>query len=483
MTLFARYVAVAVVVAALLTSVDARTVAGVEVAPPLPANPVIDTHFGIAVEDPYRFLEDTADPAVQRWMRGQADATTAVLSRLPGRDALLARIKEIEAAVPAVVGPIQRDPQGRLYYLKRGASENQFKLYRRERWGTPEVLLVDPEATTQATGKPHAIGEFAASPDGRHVAYSLSASGTEIGTLHVIDAASGDEVMPPIDRIRGGGVSWLPDASGFFYLRLAADFGERPRAERFLDQRTYFRSLAKPGDERVVFGPGVHAGLPIERGDGSYLIAVPEQNLVLAIVHRGVQREIALYRATRDAVLGGKAIWLKVLDASASVHEVTVGGRWLYLRSAKDAPRFKVLRTRLDNPDLASATVVVPEGREVVSDIAGARDALYVTRRDGALKHLLRVTHDTAATTLAMTLPVVGNVRIAASDPRNDGALVALGGWTRATRHYAIDLRGRVADLALFPVGPFDAPPGIEAREVRVKSHDGVEVPVSILLG
>ena len=79
-------------------------------------------------------------------------------------------------------------------------------------------------------------------------------------------------------------------------------------------------------------------------------------------------------------------------------------------------------------------------------------------------------------------LPVEGNVRVVSSDPEQSGIVLALGGWTRATRHYALDARDHVDDLALAPRGPFDAPETIEAREVRVKSHDGVDVPVSILM-
>ena len=67
--------------------------------------------------------------------------------------------------------------------------------------------------------------------------------------------------------------------------------------------------------------------------------------------------------------------------------------------------------------------------------------------------------------------------------PHANGAVLMLGGWTRATRHYLLDESGRARDLELSPVGPFDAPAGIVAREARVKSHDGVEVPVSILTG
>jgi prolyl oligopeptidase len=461
---------------------QAATFAGVEVAPPLPQKPVVDTFFGVSVEDPYRFLEDTGDPVVSQWMRSQSEATAAVLARLPGREPLLDRIREIDAATPAVIGAVQRDAKGGLVYLKRGAQENQFKLYRRERAGAQERLLVDPEALSRSTGKPHAIGEVAPSPDGRYVAYSISASGTEIGTLHVIDTATGKEAMPPVDRIRFAGVAWLDGSDGFFHLRLPADFESRPRAERYMDMRTVYRSLAKPREERVVFGPGVDASIALDRSDGAVLVPAPGRNLVLAIVRRGVLREIAVYHAKLFDVLAGSARWEKLFDPSASIHEVALSGRWLYLRSAKDAPRFKLLRTPLDRMDVATATVVVPESDGVINDLGGARDALYLTRREGVEKRLYRVVNDDAPALAPIALPVAGNVRLTDTHARADGAIVALGGWTRATRHHALDTSGRIEDLMLAPPGAFDAPRDLVAREVKVKSHDGVEVPVSILM-
>jgi prolyl oligopeptidase len=462
-------------------SLHAKTVAGVEIPPPLPPQPVSDTYFGTTVEDPYRFLEDTENAEVQAWMRAQADATSALLARIPGREALLARIKEIDDAVPAVIGQIHRDRRGVLVYLKRGPQENQFKLYRRERADREERLLVDPEVLARETGKPHAIGGFSVSPDGRYVAYTISASGTEIGTLHVVDAASGREATPPLDRIRFAAMIWLDDASGFFYLRLAEGYEKRPRVERFMDTRTYLRVLAKPDADRVVFGPGVHADIPLDRSDTGFVGPFPGHDAAFAIVSHGVQREESLYVSPLQALLEGRPRWRKVYDASAGIHEMAYAGRWLYLRSAKDAPRFKVLRTSIERPSLEAARVILPEGDAVITDIGASGDALYVARREGVEKKLYRVSHDTAATTTRIALPVTGNVRIVNAHARAGGAVLALGGWTRATRHYALDERGRARDLALAPVGPFDAPPMLVAREARVKSHDGVEVPVSII--
>jgi len=462
--------------------VQSARYAGVEFAPPLPPNVVSDTHWGVAVEDPYRFLEDTSDPVVQKWMRGQADATSALLAKLPARNALLKRLQEIDAAVPAVIGQVHRDARGGVTYLKRSADENQFKLYRRDRLDAPERVLVDVDAIAKATGKPHAIDGFSVSPDGRAVAFGLSASGTEIGTLNVIDMASGKDLLPPIDRIRGASATWLPDGSGFFYARLPADFATRARAERFMDHRTYFRSLSRPDDERVVFGPGVHASIPLSRSDSSFIAVPPGKNVVLAVVAHGVLREVSAYHAPLDSVLGGEPRWKKLFDSSAGIQDVAISGPALYVRSAHQSPKYKVMRIPLDRLDLEAASVVVPEGEGVIDDIAGTADALLLTRREGVEKRLYRLRQEADARLEPIALPVTGNVRIANAHGYSSGAVLALSSWTRATRHFVLDDAGGARDMDLAPRGAFDAPENVVAREVRVKSHDGVEVPVSILM-
>jgi prolyl oligopeptidase len=69
-----------------------------------------------------------------------------------------------------------------------------------------------------------------------------------------------------------------------------------------------------------------------------------------------------------------------------------------------------------------------------------------------------------------------------ASD-RLDGVVFDLGGWTRATKPWFYDPSvGRVAQLPFVAPGAYDAPDDIMAREIRYRSHDGVEVPMSIVM-
>ena len=66
-------------------------------APPVaPVRPVTDTYFGVPVTDPYRYMENLSDPDVAAWFKGQDTYTRGVLAKIPGRDALVARIRELD---------------------------------------------------------------------------------------------------------------------------------------------------------------------------------------------------------------------------------------------------------------------------------------------------------------------------------------------------------------------------------------------------
>jgi len=484
MTLRVRLAAVAIPIAILSVitrPAPAATFAGVTVPPPLPAKVVTDTYFGVTIEDPYRFLENTTDPAVQQWMKAEVDATSAILARIPGREPLLARIKKIESGASGLVSQVQRTADGRWFFLKRDPGDNQFRLVWRERADTADRLLVDPDTLRAATGQPHAIMDFAPSPDGRKLAYAVQAGGSEIGTLHVVDVDTGKQTIAPIDRIRYGNVSWLDDGSGFFYSRLREGYDKLPPTERFGDRTRHFHALT-PDVDRVVFSPSRNTDLALPIYASAISGQVPGTKTAFMWIALGVERYGLLYVADLEGAIAGKAAWRPVATSKDNVSDFAFGGGYIYLRSALGASRYKVLRVPLADPDLARAEVAVPASEGVITAIGAGREALYVTRREGATTSLLRVPHAPAIAVETVALPFAGNVEASAS-PRIPGAVLELGGWTRAVRPWVYEPAQRsVTALPFVKIGAFDAPADIEAREVRVKSHDGTEVPVSVLV-
>src|ERR687895_674266 len=68
--------------------------------PAAPVEDVVDEYFGVRVADPYRYMEDFKDPKVQSWVKAQAEYTEAVLAKIPGRQKLFERIKELDEGAP-----------------------------------------------------------------------------------------------------------------------------------------------------------------------------------------------------------------------------------------------------------------------------------------------------------------------------------------------------------------------------------------------
>ena len=79
---------------------------------------ITETLHGVTVADPYRWLEDEHAPEVQAWMSAQDEYTRAELAKLPGRDELAARFREL-FYYDAVSAPAHC--KGRYFYTRKHA--------------------------------------------------------------------------------------------------------------------------------------------------------------------------------------------------------------------------------------------------------------------------------------------------------------------------------------------------------------------------
>jgi prolyl oligopeptidase len=449
--------------------------------PVAPVEVVTNTYFGTAIADPYRYLENLSDPKVMAWLKAQNDYTHSVLDRIPGREALLARIQELDNAVTARVDDVRRLPDGRYFYLKRLPRDNTFKLYVREGLTGKETLLCDPEKFAQASGKPFAINYYEPSWDGNRVACGLSAGGSEDAAIHVLETATGKEVDKPIDRAQFGGVSWRPDGKSFFYNRLQKMEPGMPETERYQKSCVYLHVIGANADQDPpVFGCDVSPRVNLDPADDPFINAVPGSPYVLGSIEHGTRQELTLYVAPLTAVGKPSTPWQKVCDVGDDVTDFVVKGREIFLLTHQDASRFKIIATALARPDLASARTVVPAGDAVITGLAVAKDALYVQLRDGGIGRLLRVSAPGKAG--LVKLPFDGSVSLTAMDSRLPGAWLDMGTWTKAGQIYEYDPRTeKITNTGLQPLGKFDAPDDLESVEVKARSDDGTMIPLSIV--
>jgi len=448
--------------------------------PPLfPAGNTTDTYFGTTVADPYRALEEVKNPQVQAWMKAQGEFARARLDAIPGRAELLKRLQMYDA-VAARVASVERRPGELYFYERRGVTDDQFKLYVRRGLQGQERLLVDPEQLYNLTGTPHAINWFVPSFTGRYVAYGLSAGGSEDASLFVMDATTGKRVLGPVARAQYGGVAWLEDDSGLFFMRLQEMKPGMAPVERFQNVRSVFLRLDGEADRAPVAMDSTDPALGVNPAqDSPYVTPIYGTRWAAGYVYHGTDRELSLYIAPLADAMAGKAQWRRLLAQADAVTAAEFAGERLFALTHKDAARFRLLEGSVER-GVQGARELIAQGSGVLTGMVRAADALYVTRRDGAVTRVLRLPLPAAAPVQTLKLPVEGSATFGGVDFRLPGALLTLQSWTRGAQIYLAE-GARVTNTRLQPAGKFDALDGYVSTEVLVASHDGARVPLSIV--
>ena len=179
----------------------------------------VDTIFDTKVPDPYRWLEDVKDPAVQGWLGEQDKLARSELAKFPERDALKKRLTEL-LYVDSLSAPRKRG--GRLFYSRRHADKEKAIVYVKDGKDGKERVLFDPNAWS--TDGSVSLGSWSPSWDGKKVAYQVKKNNSDEATLELIDI--GTMKKSSVDVIEGAKYaypSWTPTSDAFYYTWLPTD--------------------------------------------------------------------------------------------------------------------------------------------------------------------------------------------------------------------------------------------------------------------
>jgi prolyl oligopeptidase len=339
--------------------------------PEAPRLDLVEDLHGHLVADPYRWLEDPADPGTVAWTRAQDALAAETLSGLPLRPEFSARLEQLVHA-GAVGVPVWRGD--RAFWTRRDPGQEHAVLRVREADGTERVLVdpmaLDPAGTTT-------LDAWSPSWEGDLVAYQVSTGGDEESNLYVLDVATGEVVDGPIDRCRYSPVAWLPGGDELFYVRRLAPELVPAGEEQFHRRVWRHRVGGSPDDDVLVHGEGsdptTYFGVHTSR-DGRWLVVSG-----------------AAGTAPRDDV------WIADLSGDGELRDFQVGvdaqtAAWvardgrLWLMTDRDSPRW-----RLAVADPADPATWGPEGwRDVIPEQPDAvlSHVALVDGPDGALQVL-----------------------------------------------------------------------------------------------
>lgn len=325
-------------------------------APPAAKRPVTDEYHRQKVVDDYRWLENWDDPEVKHWSAAENARTRVYLDSLHSRPAIWERLQQLMTASTVRYNDlIYRS--GVLFATKMQPPKQQPLLIAMNSADDPssEKVIVDPNTIA---GNGSSEFDFCVpSLDGKLVAVSLSENGSEEGSAHVFEVASGKELPDRVPRVNfataGGSIAWNADGTGFYYTRYPQG-NERPAKDMDFYQQVYFHKLGTDASsDTYMIGKDFPRIAEIQlhtSNDGKWL---------LVQVANGDGGQFEHYVMDSSS---GK--WTQVTHFEDGIVGAVLGSpgdESLYLLSRRDAPRGKILKLALAKAQLSKALIVVPQ--------------------------------------------------------------------------------------------------------------------------
>jgi prolyl oligopeptidase len=426
-----------------------------------------DNYHGTMVADPYRWLEDANSAETKEWVDAQNKLTQGYLGQIPARDAIKARLTKLwnfeRYGVPYKEG-------GRYFYSRNDGLQNQSVLYTMKTLSdTPRVLL-DPN--TLSSDGTVALAGAAVSPNGKLLAYSTAASGSDWNEIKVRAIDSGKDTEDHIKWVKFSSTAWNHDGSGFYYSRYDEPTEATKLAGVNYFQKLYFHKIGTPQSADVLvydrpdqkeWGFGAEV-----TDDGRYLIINGSH---------GTERKNRVFvkdLGKKDAKVVGL---LEQFDASYDF--IANEGPLFYFRTDKNAPKSRIIAIDIRKPAPDQWKELVPEAAETLTSANIINKQLvlnYLTDAHSAVK----IFDLKGKPVRTLALPGIGSAAGFNGKAKDSETFYAYTSFTTPATIYRYDMKTGKSSVYRQPKVDFD-PAAYETRQQFFTSRDGTKVPMFIV--
>jgi prolyl oligopeptidase len=436
--------------------------------PPTARGTVADVYHGTTVADPYRWMESPSDE-LGGWVAAQNALAQPYLEAIPARATIERRLTELwdyEQYGYAWLDDKSRMPVkkgGRYFFVEKTGKQNQGVLYWAESLTAAPRVLVDPN--TLSADATASLADYSVSPDGRYVAYAVSEGGSDWDTWRVREVATGRDLPESIGDTKFTGVSWLPDASAFYYSRYPKGADGKGDDHRQVSVYRHVPGTAQAEDAHVysITGNDKHNPYGYVTDDGRWLVLIISYGFDSNAVH------------LQDLGEPGAPV-VRLLDKWDGLYEFlgAMDGR-LYFKTTQGAARGRVIAV---DPVSREVSEVVPEaattlhqaslvgGYVIANYLQDARSRVVVYGKDGSRRGDVR-------------LPGDGTVIGFPDQPKESETFFAYTDFLTPLALYRYDVARDEVTLYRKPTVSFDASPFV-TEQVFYASKDGTRVPMFI---
>ena len=434
--------------------------------PPSPRHDQVDIYHGVAVPDPYRWLEDPQSAASRQWIEAQNQVTSAYLETLAGRSAISDRLTQLwnfeRYSTPFKQG-------GRYFYFKNDGLQNQSVLYTLPSLEAEPRMLLDPN--TLSEDGTVSLSGMAVSENGAYLAYGLSSAGSDWVEWYVRDIATGVDTDDRLQWVKFSGASWSHDHQGFFYSRYdEPDETTKLEAVNYY-QKLYYHRLGNPqGDDVLVydrpdqkewgFGGGVTE-------DGQYLIIS---------VWKGTDpNNLVFYKDLRAP---DSPVVELITEFEASYSFVDNEGSLFWFRTDLEAPKGRLIAIDIAQPERGAWQEIIPESDDTLEGV-GLLNHQFVADYLKDAYTTIRIFSLTGELVREVALPGIGSAGGFDGKRGDTEAFYSFTSFTVPSAIYRYDMVTGQSTLYRQPEVDFD-PAAYTTTQVFYESKDGTRVPMFI---
>jgi prolyl oligopeptidase len=452
--------------------------------PPIPETPVREVSevlYGTEVKDPYRYLEDLKKPEIEAWYKAQSDRARFVLNAISGRENMLKQMFDFDKRKAAKVFNLNISENNRYFYLKQTPADETGKLFYRDGYEGAETLLFDPETYDPASKLMYVISDHYPSQDGKKIAFEIAPNGSESAVLLIMDVTKKTLYPEKIDRCWFASCSWLPDGNSFLFNRLQSS--DVHDIDREKNSKVYLHNVGQDmSGDKEVFSRTHNPELDIKPEEIPVVYFDQDAKYIFGFSY-SVDNRIKAWYAPDSELKKSKINWKKLFASEDEVYNFVATDKEIFAYTPKGAPRFKILQMPISNPDLTKATVAVPEfkDRTITEMVVNSEGLYFSTTKNGVEAALYHKPPKGEAKEIK--LPVAaGRANISSRDFKHNDLWVTLAGWTMDGKRYRyLSDIGEFKPELLSSAADYPEYDNLTVEEVMVKSHDGTEVPLSLI--
>jgi len=433
--------------------------------PPARKSDQIDDYHGVKVADPYRWLEDLDSEETRNWVEAENKLTFAFLGSIPQRNTIKDRLTKLwnyeKYGIP-------RKESNRYFYSRNSGLQNQAVLYTVTSLEAQPQMLLDPN--TLSPDGTVALSGLEVSPDGKLLAYSLSASGSDWQEWKVRDVQTGKDLSDDLKWVKFSGASWTRDGKGFFYSRYDEPKSDALKGTNYF-QKVYYHKLGTPQAEDV---------LVYERPDQKdWLLfgnVTEDGNYLIITVNQGTDVKSRVYYKDLKAK---DAQVVKLLDDfDAAYTFIANDGPRFWFQTDLQSPRSKIIEIDTTNPARSNWKVVVPESKETLQTTTFVDHKFVLNYLKDAYTQV-KIYDTTGKLVNEVSFPGIGSAEGFGGKAIDKETFYSFTSFTTPTTIYRYDMTSGKSTVFRQPKVDFN-PADYETKQVFYSSKDGTKVPMFI---